>query len=322
VRLLWSRADELAWSPHSPAMLVDVEAGLDDAGNLASWRMEITSNGHSSRPGRAEDPTLLAASHLAAPFPPPVAINPPLAAGGGAQRNAVPIYRVPNLGIGLKRLTEMPLRTSAMRGLGAQINVWAIESVMDELAALAGMDPAEFRLRHLDDPRAAAVLRLACDMAGWAGRARTEGVGMGLGLARYKGSGAWCAVVAEIAAEEVVRARRLWIAADVGEVINPDGVANQVEGAAVQATSMALKEAVHFDRRRVTTDSWESYPILRFSEVPEVEVRLIARPEEPPLGAGEAATGPTIAAIANAIHDALGLRPRAMPFTPENIAAA
>jgi CO/xanthine dehydrogenase Mo-binding subunit len=322
VRLLWSRADEFAWAPLSPATLVEVEAGLDAAGRLASWRMEIAGNGHSSRPGRAQEPTLLAASHLAEPFPVPPAINPPLAAGGGAQRNAVPIYRVPHLRIGLRRITEMPLRTSALRGLGALVNVWAIESVMDELAALAGADPLEFRLRHLDDPRAAEVLRRACAMAGWAGRARAEGIGMGLGLARYKGSGAWCAVVAEIAAEAAVRATRLWIAADVGEAINPDGVANQIEGGAIHATSIALKEAARFDRRRVITDSWESYPILRFSEVPSVEVRLVPRPEEPPLGAGEAALGPTIAAIAAAIHDALGVRPRALPFTPEAIAAA
>ena len=322
VRMLWSRADELGWSPFSSAMLVDVEAALDAAGNIAAFGLDVTSNGHSSRPGRGTQPTLLAASDLAEPFEMLPAINMPVERGGGAQRNAVPFYRIPALRVRMRTATEMPLRVSAMRGLGAPVNVWAIESAMDELAELAGADPLDFRLRHLDDPRAAAVLRLGAEMAGWAGRARREGFGLGMGVARYKNLGGWCAVFAEVEAEEVVRARRIWIAADLGEVVNPDGCANQLEGGAIHAASQALLERVRFDRRRVTSDGWADYPILRFSEVPEVQVQLIHRPEEPPLGAGEPSFGPTVAAIANAIHDALGIRPRAMPFTPENLAAA
>lgn len=322
VRLMWGRADELGWSPFSSAMVVDVEAGLDAAGNLAEFRLEVISNGHSSRPGRGKLPTLLAAADLAEPFAVPPAINVPAHRGGGAQRNAVPIYRAPKLHVGMRTVTDMPIRTSAMRGLGAPVNVWAIESTMDELAEMAGADAVEFRLRHLDDPRAADVLRRAAAMCGWAGRTRREGSGLGIAVARYKNLGAWCAVAAEIAAEEVVRVRRIWIAADLGEVVNPDGATNQLEGSAIHATSQALKEAVRFDRRRVASDSWETYPILRFSEVPKVEVALIDRPEERPLGAGEPAFAPTVAAIANAIHDALGVRPRRMPFTPGNIAAA
>lgn len=322
VRVLWSRTEELGWSPFSSAMLVEVEASADAAGNLSSWRCGIISNGHSSRPGRVQDPTLLSGAYVAGGVPVPPSINPPMAGGGGAQRNSVPLYRVPRLRVDVRRLTVMPLRTSALRGLGAPVNVWAIESTMDELAALAGADPIEFRLRHLDDPRASEVLRAVAEMSGWAGRMRREGVGMGVGFARYKNAGAWCAVVAEITAEASVRATRLWIAADVGEAINPDGVANQVEGGAIHGASMALKEAVRFDRRRVTSDSWETYPILRFSEVPAVEVRLLHRPDQPPLGAGECALAPTVAALAGAIRDALGVRVRAMPFTPENIAAA
>ncbi|HYF07029.1 MAG TPA: molybdopterin cofactor-binding domain-containing protein [Acetobacteraceae bacterium] len=322
VRMLWSRAEELGWSPVSSAMEVEIEAGLDADGRIVEWREEVLSLGHSSRPGRNPIPTLLATEYMANGGEIPAAINPPLAAGGGAQRNAIPAYRIPRLHVGVKRVTAMPLRASALRGLGAPANVLAIESTMDALAAEAGMDPLEFRLRHLDDPRARDVLMLAAGMAGWAGRARREGVGMGIGYARYKNSGAWCAVIAEIAAEAAVRCTRLWIAGDVGEVINPDGVANQYEGGAIHGVSMALKEQVRFDRRRVTSNDWESYPILRFSEVPQVDVRLIPRPEQPPVGAGEAALSPTIAAIANAIRDALGVAPRAMPFTPDNIAAA
>lgn len=322
VRLAWTRAEELGWAPFSPAMLVEVEADQAADGTLTGWRSRIIGNGHSGRPGRDPNPTLVAASYLAEPFPVKPSINPPLASGGGAQRNAVPFYRIPGMRVGLTRLLEMPVRTSALRGLGALINVWAIEAVMDELAALAGEDPLDYRLRHLDDRRARDVLERAAAMAGWRGRTRREGWGLGLAAARYKNSGAWAAVVAEVEARERVFCRRLWIAGDVGEVVNPDGVANQFEGGAIHGASVALLERVRFDRRRVTSDSWEDYPILRFSEVPQVRVEMIDRPEERFLGAGEASMGPTIAAIAGAIHDALGVRPRRLPFTPESIAEA
>jgi len=322
VRVAWSRAEELGWSPHSPAGTVAIEAAVDAEGRLRRWRSTLRGNGHSSRPGRAADPTLLAAAWLDPPFATPVAIDAPLPAGGGAQRNAVPGYAVPSLHVTMHRALEMPLRSSALRGLGALLNVWAIESVMDELAEASGQDPVAFRLRHLEsDPRAAAVLREAAAMCCWPRTPSEEGIGTGIAVARYKGTGAWCAVAAEVEAAETVRCRRLWIAADVGEAINPDGVANQIEGGAIQATSIALKEALRFDRMAVTGDAWESYPILRFSEVPAVELRLIDRPEMSPLGAGEPSLGPTVAAIAGAIHAALGLRPRRLPFTPENLAA-
>jgi CO/xanthine dehydrogenase Mo-binding subunit len=322
VRLLWSRAEELGWSPFSSAMLVDVEADQAADGTLVGWRSRIVSNGHSGRPGRDPNPTLVAASYLAEPFPVKPSINPPLASGGGAQRNAVPFYRVPAMRVELTRLLEMPVRTSALRGLGALINVWSIEAMMDELAALAGEDPLDYRLRHLDDARPRDVLEKAAALAGWRGRPRREGWGMGLAAARYKNSGAWAAVVAEIEARERVFCRRLWIAGDAGEVVNPDGIANQFEGGAIHGASVALLERVTFDRRRITSDSWESYPILRFSEVPAVTVAMIDRPEERFLGAGEASMGPAIAAIAAAIHDALGVRVRRLPFTAEAIAEA
>jgi CO/xanthine dehydrogenase Mo-binding subunit len=322
VRALWTRAEELAWGPLSPAGMIDIEAAVDADGLLCQWRSVSRGNGHSSRPGRAPDPTLLSAGMLDPPFNHPLAIDAPLAAGGGAQRNAVPGYRVPKLDVTMHRLLEMPIRSSALRGLGALLNVWAIESVMDELAERSGQDPVAFRLRHLEhDPRACAVLREVVALSGWLRAPSAEGVGSSIGVARYKGTGAWCAVVAEVEATEVVRCRRLWIAADIGEAINPDGAINQLEGGAIQATSIALKEAVRFDRGTVTSDSWDSYPVLRFSETPAVETRLIRHPEQPPLGAGEASLGPTIAAIAGAIHAALGIRPRAMPFTPGNLAA-
>ncbi len=322
VRLQWTRADELSWAPFGPAMAVEIEADLDASGAILAWRHQVWSNGHSSRPGRAKTPALLAAAHLEHAFERVIAINPPLAAGGGAERNAIPGYDLPASRILSHRLLAMPLRTSALRSLGAYANVFAIESFVDEIAAARGEDPLALRLRLLSEPRARAALEAAARCAGWSAWTRREGRGHGIGVARYKGSGAWCAVVAEIEAARDIRVARLVIAVDVGLAINPDGVANQIEGGAIQAASWTLKEQVRFDRTRVTSASWDDYPILRFSEVPAVEVQVLARPREPSLGAGEAAQGPTAAAIANAVFDALGARVRDLPITPERIVAA
>jgi CO/xanthine dehydrogenase Mo-binding subunit len=191
--------------------------------------------------------------------------------------------------------------------------------MMNELAAAIGCDPAVYRLKHLSDQRARDVIETVLTMPG--PRQEEEGIGRGFGFARYKGLSAYCAVIADIEAAEVIRVRRLWIAVDAGEIINPEGAAHQIEGGAVQACSIALKEAVQFDRLGVTSTSWESYPILRFSEVPEVTTQLLSRPQYSPFGVGECSLGPTIAAIANAIHDALGVRPLTMPFTPDNLSA-
>jgi len=220
----------------------------------------------------------------------------------------------------MTRLTEMPVRSSALRGLGALLHVWAVESVMEELAALCGENALEFRLRHLDDTRAAQVLREAAGMAGWTQRAALpEGEGLGLAMARYRNTGAWCAVAAHIRAEERVRCLALHIAGDMGEVISPDGATNQLEGGAIHGVSVALHEAARVGEGRILSDSWEAYPVLRFRDAPRVAVKLIECPESPPLGAGEASMGPTIAAIAAAIHQALGVRPQRLPFTPETL---
>jgi nicotinate dehydrogenase subunit B len=322
VRLQWSRADEMTWSPLGAAMAVDIEADLDAQGDVVGWRHQVWSNGHVSRPGRAKTPTLLAASQLAKPFERLIATNPPAAMGGGAERNAVPLYDFPAWHIICHRLLDMPIRTSSLRTLGAFANVFALESCLDEIAAERGEDPLAFRLRHLADARARAVLEAAARRAGWTGRTRREGVGHGLGFSRYKNTGAYCAVVAEVEGAADIRVRRLVIAVDVGEVINPDGVVNQIEGGAIQATSWTLKEAVRFDRSRILSDTWEAYPILRFTQVPAVEVEILAHPTEPVMGAGEAAHGPTAAAIANAVFDALGVRVRDLPITRERIVAA
>src|SRR5258706_1929180 len=322
VKVVWSREDEMSWAPFGPAMMVEIEADLDAAGEVVEWRSDIWSNGHSTRPGRARAPALLAGSHVEKGFPPPLAINAPLASGGGAERNAEPAYDFPARRVLNHRLLAMPIRTSALRSLGALMNVFAIEGFVDDLAIRRGEDPIAWRLRHLGDPRARAVVEAAARRSGWRARSKGEGIGRGIGYARYKNTAAYCAVVAEVEAAREIRVRKLWIAVDVGLAINPDGVVNQIEGGAIQAASWALKEGVAFDRTRVTSTSWESYPILRFSQVPAVEVEVMQQPEEPSVGAGEACIGPTAGALGHTVFDALGVRVRDLPITAERILAA
>jgi CO/xanthine dehydrogenase Mo-binding subunit len=313
VKLQWMREDEFAWEPYGPAMAIEIEATLDAGGRIASWKHELWSNGHTHRPGRSAKPALIAAAHLAQPFERTHAVDPPLPAGG-SERNAIPLYEFPGVQVIKNYVRETPRRVSSLRALGAYGNVFAIESFMDELAAAAGADPIEFRLRHLEDARARAVLEKL--IPHFRGFKKQEGCGHGIAVARYKNIGAYCAVLAEVEAGEVLRVRRLVVAADVGLVINPDGVANQLEGGAIQSTSWTLKED-----GRLGATNWEAYPILTFSEIPSVEVILVEN-DNPSLGAGEASQGPTAAAIANALHDALGVRVRDLPLTPERIVKA
>jgi nicotinate dehydrogenase subunit B len=321
VQVRWSRRDELTWSPFGSAQVVDLAAGLDGSGRIVTWAADIWSQGHTARPGYAGAPGLLAAAHLAAPHPLPAAVDPPPERGAGSARGAVPTYDLPVRRIRGHRLTEVALRTSSLRSLGAFTNVFAIESFVDELAVATGNDPVDYRLAHLSDQRGRAVLETVAEQAGWAGRTRGGDVGTGVAVARYK-KGGWCAVVAEVEAVTDVRLRRLVLAAEVGAVVHADGVRNQIEGGAVQAASWTLKERVRFDRCRVTSVDWETYPVLRFSEVPQVEVVLLDRPDLPSVGAGEIAAGPTAAAIGNALADAVGVRVRDLPLTAERVVAA
>jgi CO/xanthine dehydrogenase Mo-binding subunit len=322
VLVVWSRADELAWAPFGPAGVVEITADCGDDGDVLGWHHEIWSGSYMGRPGTTPTNALLAASHRAGGEPIRAGGEPPVEWGGGTGRNAVPGYDFPAHRVTNHLLTEMPLRTSALRALGAFVNVFAAESFMDELAAAVSRDPVEFRLAHLSDPRGRAVLQAAAARAGWADRTRRDAVGHGVGYARYKNAAASCAVVAEVETTTEVRVRRLTIAVDAGLLINPDGAANQIEGGAVQATSWTLKERVRFDRLNVTSDTWETYPILRFSEVPAVDVIFVGAQANPPLGIGECAQGPTAAAIANAVCDALGVRVRSLPLTAERLIAA
>ena len=323
VRVLWSREDEMGWAPVGPAMLARLSAGLDAGGRIRTWRQDVWSNGFIGRPGSGGEPRLLAFAHLAGGQPMSPAPDGPPTGAMGSTRNAVPGYDIPDRVIVRHRLLTMPIRTSALRSLGAFLNVFAIESFMDELASAAGADPVEFRLAHLTDPRGRRVIEQVAHMSGWGSRAgQADGTGLGLGYARYKGTSGYCAAVARVEAETDVRVTDVWLAVDVGRVINPDGVINQVEGGAVQSASWTLRERVSFDRTRVTSVNWDTYPILRFTEVPQVEVAIVAAPGHPETGAGEVAQGPVAAAIGNALADAVGVRVRDLPLTREQVARA
>jgi len=322
VRVQWTREDEMCWAPLGSAMLARLSASLDASGRILTWHQDVWSNGFIGRPTMGGDPRLLALTHRAGGRPMPPAPDGPPANWMGASRNAVPGYDIPGLHVTRHRLLDMPIRTSSLRSLGAHLNVFAIESFMDELAAAAVADPVAFRLAHLTDPRARQVLIEAARMAGWDTRGSRDGIGYGTGVARYKGAAGYCAAVAEVEADTDIQVRRLWLAVDVGRVINPDGVINQVEGGAVQSSSWTLCEQVRFDRDRVMSAGWDSYPILRFTQTPEVMVRIVDAPGEAETGAGEVAQGPVAGAIGNAIADAVGVRVRDLPLTRERVARA
>ena len=314
------REQEHGWEPFGPAMVNRINASVDADGKIANWNFEVWSNTHSMRPGGAG--SLLAAQHMARSFAVPAPKPLPLPEGGG-DRNAIPIYSFPNAKVTHHFIPEMPLRISAMRALGAYHNVFAIESFMDELAGLAGADPVEFRLAHLDDLRAREVIETAAQRFGWRKGQTAPDRGFGFAFARYKNLAAYCAVASEV---EVIRetgqARlvRAVAAVDSGQVVNPDGLTNQIEGAILQSTSWTLYESVSFDDTRITSIDWQTYPILRFGAVPDhIEVHIINRPGLPFLGSGETGQGPAAASIANAIANATGKRLRNLPLTRRRI---
>jgi nicotinate dehydrogenase subunit B len=324
VRVQWMRDQEHAWEPFGAAMVTLARASLADDGRIADWQYEVWSNTHSTRPAPAGN--LMPAWHLAAPFAQPAPEPIPQLAGGG-DRNAIPLYRFANTRVVHHFIPEMPVRVSALRGLGAYMNVFSIESFMDELANAAGIDPVEFRLRHLEDPRARDVINTAAEKFGWkADAALPKGRGRGFGFARYKNLAAYTAIAVEVDVQRdtgAVRLVRCVAANDSGQIVNPNGLRNQIEGGIVQSASWTLHEEVTFDRTAITSRDWSSYPILRFPELPDtVEIHLLNRPGQPFLGSGECAQGPAAAAIANAVAHATGTRFRQLPLTRERIKAA
>jgi len=325
LKLSWMRDDEFMWEPYGSAMVMKLSGGLDAQGNVVTWSHEVWSHPHSTRPGSSTGVNLLAARYLSQAFPPvlPADVSQP---AGGAARNAVPLYDFPNVTVLKHYIAEAPLRTSALRTLGGYANVFALESFVDELAVAAGADPVEFRLRHLKDPRARAVIEAAAQRAGWRAGRRGDGRrGCGFAFSKYKNLACYCAMAADVEVDRQsgrVTVGRVIAAVDAGQIVNTDGVINQIEGGIIQSASWTLMESMRYDRTRVTTRSWTDYPIMRFTDVPDVEVVLLNQPAERFLGVGEGAQGPTAAAIANAIAQATGKRLRALPFAAERVKQA
>ncbi len=325
IRLVWSREDEFCHEPYGSAMSLQLAAGLDASNRIVRWRHDVWSCSHSTRPAGGTAGGILAAREKADPLS-----LPPVTDGrqptGGADRNAIPLYRFADQRVIEHVVLDPPLRNSALRSLGAHGNVFAIESFIDEIAGDIGEDPIAFRLRHLEDPRGRAVIERVRQMSTVQAAEGASGrPGRGFAFAQYKNLSSYLAVVVDIDVDDNdgrTRVLRAWAAVDVGQVINPDGVRNQIEGGLVQAASWTLKEQVRYTNQRIETRDWATYPILRFSEVPDVEVELIDRPDVPFVGAGEAAQGPMAAAIGNALANAVGVRLRDLPLTPDRVAAA
>lgn len=322
VKLQYTRAQEHQWEPYGSAMVIKTKAGVDASGNVLDWNLELWSTPHGTRPaGKAGN--LLSGLYLTKAFERPLPDNggPP---NYSADRNAIALYEFPGQRVVTHFVTEMPLRVSSTRSLGAYANIFAIESFIDELAHLAGADPVEYRLRFLKDERARDVLSKCAEKFGWNTYERKKNRGHGIAFGRYKNYAALVAVAVEVEVSPRngrVHVVRAVVANDSGHMINPDGIANQIEGGFIQSLSWTLKEEVKFDDTGVLSNDWKSYPIITFSEVPHVDVVLIDRPGEPYLGTGEAAQGPTSAAVANAVFDATGARLRRLPFTPDRVKA-
>ena len=325
VRVQWMRADETARAPKSPPRAIDLEAGFDADGNLVAWSGDFHIALNHIVAFKPLDFPLLAATDLGMPKPGNWV--------GFLFQNAGAPYAVPNIRVNTRHVEKAFFRSAHLRSPGRIENSFANESFMDELAADAKVDPAEFRLKHIKDPRAVAVIQVAMKRAGWQGRVGMNPVagnadvvkGRGISYVRYNNTTTYVAAIADVEVNRktgAVRVTRVCVGHDCGQIINPDGLANQIEGGVIQTVSRTLLEQVEWDKTRVTSVDWATYPILRFPDVPRVEVDLINTPGDVSWGAGEP-TGTTIpAAIGNAIFDATGARLRSIPFTPEKVKAA
>jgi nicotinate dehydrogenase subunit B len=329
VKLQWMREDEFAWEPLGSPMVIDMTAAIDASGKVVDWNHELWSYTHSTRPGDIEGCNLLAARHLQNPVPisPTRNIAQP---SGGSDRNAVPLYDFAQHKITNHLLASAPIRTSALRTLGAYANVFAAESFMDELAADANTDPVAFRLKHMTDQRARAVIERVAVMAKWQSQISAKkqassdalSTGRGIGFAKYKNMAVYCAVIVDVVVDTrsgVVSVTQAYCAVDAGLVINPDGLRNQIEGGIIQSSSWTLYESIMHNNAHTLTRNWSDYAILKFPQIPTVQVDIISLPDERPLGVGEGAQGPTVAAISNAFANATGRRLRDLPFTPDRV---
>jgi CO/xanthine dehydrogenase Mo-binding subunit len=324
VRVQWMRHDEHGWEPKGPPTLVDITGGLDGSGNIIAWQSEFWI----PKLSLITDGVPLLTATLAGLPHKKEAINP-----GNIFQNSAIGYSIPNAHAVTHRLETTPFRPSWIRTPGRMQNTYANEVFMDELAAAAGVDPIEFRVRHQKDARGLTVLKAAAVRAGWIPRpsprpgagASSFGFGRGVSYVKYENARTYVAAVAEVEADRrsgQIRVNRVVVAQDCGQIINPDGVRAQIEGCVIQTTSRTLKEELKWDRSRVTSLDWVTYPIMTFPEVPRVEIELINRPSEAPWGVGEPSAAVVPSAISNAVFDAIGVRLRTIPYTPERVKAA
>jgi len=322
VRVQWSREDELTVSPMGAASSVEIDAGLDAEGRIQHWHVQVWSHAHVNRPGWGQGLQLLGAWSALPDEKPPVPHDMPLPAGGGL-RNAVPAYDVGELTVEHHFLDSSPVRVSALRSLGAHANVFAIESLVDELSDASGQDPLAFRLKHLADPRARHVVQKVAEMSNWDARGEVgTGIGFGMAYARYKNKAGYCALVAQVEVSERVKVLKVWACVDAGQVVHADGLRNQIEGGILQAISWSLLESVRWSGQGISSNDWENYPILSFQDIPQLDIQLVDDPSSPSLGSGEVVTGPCAGALGNAVAHALGVRARHLPLSPENLIAA
>ena len=322
VRVQWSREDEMTVSPMGAASVVDIQASVNEAGHITQWQTQVWSPPHLNRPGWGDGIQLLGAWSAFEDCHPPTPKDVPLPTGGGL-RNAVPAYDVGQLSVEQHFIASSPVRVSALRSLGAHANVFAIESLMDELSDAAGIDPVTFRLNHLSDPRARHVIETVARQANWQARgAAGSGHGYGLGYARYKNKAGYCALIAHVEVAERVKVHQIWGCVDAGAIVHRDGLLNQIEGGILQAMSWSLHESVRWNDQGIASHGWETYPVLSFNDVPEMDIQLVDAATHPSLGSGEVATGPCAAALGNAVAHALGIRARHLPLNAERLMQA
>lgn len=323
VKVVWSRIDEFQSAPMGPAMVTSCRAVIDDAGQIKSMRINVNSTSHGMRPGIEGRPNLRAGAYLENPIPILPTSGLPLARGGDADRNALPLYAIENIEITKRIVNTLPYRTSSLRGLGAHANIYAIETFMDEIAAELEQDPIEFRLKHLADERARNVITsVVKNVQNVFPASSSETCSWGLGFARYKNTAGYCAIMAQVEIEKDIHVTHVEAVADIGEIVSRDGAINQIEGGIIQSLSWTLKEAVRLEGAYAAPQNWLDYPILKFSEIPEVSVSLIERPDDPPLGCGEVAQGPAAAAVGNAVRAALGVTIKDLPLTRDRVMQA